>query len=89
MGLKNRLVIDVDDLPADQAASLQRLLDQADFFNLPANLASPALPDEFLYKISVELDSRSHTVQVNETAAPDSLRPLLSELSLRARIHRA
>ncbi len=89
MGLKAYLTLDLDDLPPDQAETLQRLLDEADFFNLPASLSSRSAPDEFHYKITVELNTRSHAVQLNETAAPESLRPLLSELSLRARTHRA
>jgi hypothetical protein len=88
MGLKFSLTIELDELPQDQAQTLRRLLDEANFFTLPENpLTSPA-PDGFQYVIIVETDKITHTVHTSDTTAPDELRPLLQELSQRARSQR-
>ncbi len=85
MGRKVSLTLNLDDLPADQAQTLKLLLDEADFFNLPASPEKPPAPDAFSYTITVTTDKRKHTVQTSDTTAPDKLRPLLTDLSARAR----
>ena len=86
MGRKVSLTIDLDDLPKDQAEVLGELLDEADFFELPANLTKPTMPDAFTYNITVYNDNGQHSVRVGDTTAPDDLRPLLDELSKQARM---
>ncbi len=83
------LTLNLDDLAADQATTLNGLLANADFFNLPADSAKRPVPDEFIYVVTVENGTQSHTVRTSDTAAPDSLRPLLDDLSLRARTKHA
>jgi hypothetical protein len=85
MGLKVNLSLNLDELPNDQAQTLERLLDEADFFNLPTDLVTRPAPDAFHYTISVEMEIHQHTVRFNDPSAPDSLRPLLNDLSGRAR----
>ena len=89
MGRKVNFSLDLDDLPHDQAESLQELLKKADFFALPDNLISKPLPDEFTYTITVETANLRHSVHFSDTSTPDSLRPLLDDLSGRARSRRA
>ena len=88
MGRKVSVTIDLDDLPDDQAELLDDLLDEADFFELPADLTKPAMPDAFSYNITVFGDQGQHSVRVSDTTAPDDLRPLLEELSKQARMQR-
>lgn len=88
MGRKVSLNIDMDDLPDEQAELLGNLVDEADFFELPADLTQPAMPDGFSYNITVSSDERQHSVRVSDTTAPDGLRPLLEELSRQARMQR-
>ena len=88
MGRKVSTAIDLDDLPDDQADLLGELLDEADFFELPADLTRPAMPDAFTYNITVSSDERQHSVRVSDATAPDDLRPLLEELSKQARMRR-
>lgn len=83
------ITLNIDDLPPDQVSILNGLLTQANFFNLPADSAKRPVPDEFIYVITVETDKQSHTVRASDTTAPESLRSLLDDLSLRARTQRA
>ena len=85
MGRKLNFSVDLDELPKDQAETLNRLLQQADFFNLPEDLISRPVPDEFTYSITVETATQSHKVRVSDTSMTDPLRPLFDELSRRAR----
>ena len=88
MGRKVSVSIDLDDLPDEQADLLDDLLDEADFFELPADLTRPAMPDAFTYNITISSDKGQHSVRVSDTMAPDDLRPLLEELSKQARMQR-
>ena len=88
MGSKSSLTIKLDDLPHDQAETLRRLLDESNFFTLPENPPARLNPDGFQYTLTVETDTTKHTVHTSDTAVPDKLRPLLQELSQRARVQR-
>jgi hypothetical protein len=88
MGRKVSLAIDMADLPEDQANLLDDLVNDADFFQLPADLTQPAMPDAFTYNITISSEERQHSVRVSDTTAPDDLRPLLEELSRQARMQR-
>jgi hypothetical protein len=85
MGRKVRFNLNLDELPANQSRTLQRLLDESDFFNLPENLISQPMPDAFTYTITVEEKMVIRTVRLSDTTATDALRPLLDNLSRRAR----
>jgi hypothetical protein len=89
MGRKVNFSVDLDELPHDQAEILQQLLKKADFFNLPENLISRPVPDEFTYSITVETAKLRHMVRFSDTSMTDSLRPLLDDLSVRARSGRS
>ncbi|GAB4505025.1 MAG: hypothetical protein Fur0043_20200 [Anaerolineales bacterium] len=80
MGRKIRLTIDIDDLPKEQASALHELLEEVDFFGLPADLRRSPAPDEFTYSITVAKEDQQHSVHVNDASMPDDLRPLLKEL---------
>jgi hypothetical protein len=88
MGRKVTASIDLEELPDDLAETLEELLDEADFFELPADLTRPPMPDAFTYTITVSSESRQHSVRVSDTTAPDDLRPLLEELNKQARMQR-
>lgn len=85
MGRTVKLSLDLDQLPSDQAQTLRLLVDQADFFNLPADSPAPPMPDSFSYTITVTTDTITHTVRTSDAAAPEKLRSLLMDLSARAR----
>ena len=88
MGRKISMTIDLENLPDEQAEMLADLLDDADFFKLPADLTKAAMPDSFTYQITVSSEKGEHSVRVGDATAPDDLRPLLDELSRQARMQR-
>jgi hypothetical protein len=88
MGRTTSLTLDLNELPPDQAATLNRLIDEADFLHLEENLVTRAIPDEFNYTITVVTDKVQHTVRASDSSTPESLRPLIQELTTRARTQR-
>ncbi len=69
-------------LPEPQAHRLAELLDSSHFFDLPPKLESPSPgADRFRYKVTVETESASHTVETAEAAVPAGLRPLIEWLT--------
>jgi hypothetical protein len=88
MGRKVSTTIDLDDLSDEQAEALEELLDEADFFELPADLTRSAMPDAFTYNITISSDERKHSVRFGDATIPDDLRPLLDELNRQARMQR-
>jgi len=89
MGSKSSLTIDLDDLPLDQAEKMRRLLDEADFFTLSEDQPTHPTPDGFQYTLTVETGTARHTVRTTDVTMPDSLRPLIDELSQLARLQRS
>ncbi|MBI5953252.1 MAG: hypothetical protein HY865_16475 [Chloroflexi bacterium] len=85
MGAKSRLEIDLNQLSANQAEVLRKLLEEANFFALPENPQARAMPDGFQYTITVEAELVKHTVHTSDGTVPPELGPLLQELSQRVR----
>jgi hypothetical protein len=81
IGTGMRFQVDLDQLPTNDSRYIDRLIEQAEFFNLPENLIIKFNPDEYQYTITVDLGVTSHTVRTNDTTMPASLRPLVDELS--------
>ena len=81
VGKGMRYHLHLDELPGDDASALLRLIQQAEFFNIPENLIVKFNPDEYQYTITVDAGVISHTVRTNDTTMPTSLRPLVDELS--------
>lgn len=79
--------IDLNELPAEESQALMRLITETNFFKIPQNLIGHVTPDEFEYTVTVEAGNTHHTIQTSDTNAPESLRPLLEELSRLARIN--
>ena len=86
LGQDIHLDLDLDTLPSSEALSLLHQIQQSNFFRLPENLVAPSTPDEFVYTIIVEAGSKRHRVRTTDTGAPESLRPLLNELSTLAMV---
>jgi len=81
VGQGMRFQLDLNQLPARDAHSIIRLIEQAGFFNLPENMIVKFNPDEYQYTITIDVGIMSHTVRTNDTTMPASLRPLVDELS--------
>jgi len=81
IGQGMRYQLDLKQLSTAKAQGIIRLIQQAEFFNLPENFIIKFNPDEYQYTITVDLGVISHTVRANDTTMPASLRPLVDELS--------
>lgn len=81
-GLAKPVAIECDELPAEEAQELQRLVEAADFFALPQRVGSTrrGAADHQQHTIVVEAEGKSHTVSVVETAAEPALRSLVEKL---------
>src|SRR5512146_1666739 len=81
-GMRLAGTIDTSTLDRDEAQTLQKELDNADFFELPAQLTggSSTERDRFQYEITVEDGGKKHIVVAGESAIPDTLYPLIRHL---------
>lgn len=86
MGLNINTAVDTQALPDTEALSLEQMVQETQFFDLPENLKDPTQgADQFSYTLRVETPEQEHTVYTTDVTAPDSLRPLLSRLTYLAR----
>ncbi|MEJ2748326.1 MAG: hypothetical protein P8183_10530 [Anaerolineae bacterium] len=86
MGKSMTATVDTNTLPTDEAASWREMVLESRFFGLPEMATTPSTgPDQFQYKVVVEVEEVSHTVQTTDSAAPESLRPLLRRLTIATR----
>lgn len=89
-GLSKPVVIDTNELPVEEAAELERLVEAADFFGLPAVSPPPrGAADYQQYTISVASPGHSHTVRLADPIEDPRLRALVDRLRAKARELRA
>ncbi len=87
-GMRLAGTIDTSTLSRDEAQALQTELDNAHFFELPAQLSEGSSTggtgsperDRYQYEITVEDGGKTHTVVAGESAIPGNLRPLVQHL---------
>ena len=80
-GRSEPLTIDTDDLPAGEADELERLVEAADFFELPESFPPPRGAADYLrYTISVTKGERSHTLHVTDPIEDTNVRALVEFL---------
>ena len=81
-GMRKTSIVDTQNLPAREAKKVQDLVESAGFFDLPEKFPRPKSgADYFTYSITVEDGDRSHSVEVSEPSATESLRPLIRYLA--------
>ena len=86
MGKSMTTVVDTKMLPSEEATTWRKMVLESSFFALPETVTSaPEGQDQFQYKVVVEVEQVSHTVQTTDGGAPDSLRPLLRRLTVATR----
>jgi hypothetical protein len=87
VGKKLHHELDLDSLPEEEAQYLQRLIEEADFFNTPTGTVTRSAPDEFQYQIIVDNGSEKRTIRTTDSTMPNSLLPLVKELTMQNLLH--
>lgn len=87
-GLIMEANLDLDKMPADDAASLHKLIDAADVFHLDEPVETPGYADGFHYSLRIEKDNDQRSFEFTEGYIPAELIPLVNELSSRAHYQR-
>jgi hypothetical protein len=82
VGKDLHLDLDLNTLPEDESQHLLKLIDEADFFNIPEHPAEQFKADEFQYTIGVNAGHANHTVHASDSTMPKSLLPLAKELTM-------
>jgi hypothetical protein len=73
--------IDTEDLPAEEAKELVRLIEAAGFFELPETSSPPRGAADYLrYTISATTPEHSHTVQLTDPIEDPHVRALVEYL---------
>lgn len=81
-GLRLQHDLDTTSLPSAEAEEVARMVDSAHFFELPQAIRTTQPgADRFRYKLSVDSGAQTHSIEVDDAAMPDNLRPLLSWLT--------
>jgi len=85
-GLVQTTTADSESLAPGDAETLRRKVDEAGFFDLPAEggpaeRGPSAPPDRFAYAVTVEDAERAHTVRRGEPDLPDGVRDLVDWVS--------
>jgi hypothetical protein len=81
MGKEMAMDVDLGSIPGPAAQRLHGLLTESSFFEIPVVNSLIAGPDEYEYIITVIAGNSMHTIHVTDTAMPESLRPLIEELT--------
>ena len=85
-GVRRASSIASDTLPEHDTRELTRLVEASRFFDLPGRIEhADSGGDRFGYAITIDDGSRSHTVEVDESAVPAALRPLIAWLTAAGR----
>lgn len=79
-----RKIIDSNALPPEEAKKLHEMVQAAQVLKLPKCLKQATQgADRFEYTLIFELEEGRHAVELDDAAAPPSLRPLLAWLRSR------
>jgi hypothetical protein len=81
MGREMAMDFDLGSMPGSAAQRLHGLLTESNFFDVPLVNDLHTAPDEYQYDITVVAGNSIHTIHVSDTSMPESLRPLVEELT--------
>jgi hypothetical protein len=82
IGTGMKFELNLNEMPISAVRTITKLVEEAQFFELPENMIKTFKPDEFQYTITVDAGITNHTVRTNDSTMPSTLRPLVNELSL-------
>ena len=79
------ITVDTDELPPEEARELERLVEAAGFFDMPAVSEPPrGAADVIRYTISISSPERSHTVSFTDPVEDPDVQALLEYLETKA-----
>ena len=82
--MRREVRIETQSLRREERELLEGLVQDSGFFTLPEKFPKPGKgADYFTYSITVDDGNRVHTVVVSAPSLPESLRPLIREVSKR------
>jgi len=85
MGMTVSVVLHDEQLSRDEYQQIHVLIEQANFFELQTDTAGNPMPDQLLYRITVESSTQRHTISIYENQVTAELQPLIRFLSRKAR----
>ena len=85
-GIEKNILINSNSLDTEEASELQRLVDNANFFDLPSEPAAPLHGADYLeYKITIETnDNKKHPIKITDLTMPPNVGPLIRYLRRKA-----
>lgn len=83
-GITQTLELKSDTLSVEDQDHLRTLIDASGFFDIESEKDS-GMPDQFNYKLTVKYKGKEKTLELEESGITDSLRPLITYLSRKAR----
>jgi hypothetical protein len=84
-GMTISVVLNDKMLSRDEYEHVHIMIEKADFFELKVDTKGHPLPDQLLYRISVETATRKHTISIYENQVTAELQPLIRFLKGKAR----
>lgn len=85
MGLTISIELNDEILSKDENEHVHILIKQANFFEIQTVTTGHPLPDQLIYRITVETATRHHTLTVYEHQVSTELQPLIKFLSRKAK----
>jgi len=85
-GMVTAVEIESKSLSDEEAEKIRQLIDQSRFFEVinPDSLSEGA-PDQFHYKLKVEYEGKSRSLELKDSNMPDQFHPLIRYLIQKAR----
>ena len=81
MGREMAVDLNLNEMPANISQRLQNLITESNFFATPVLNEAFSRPDEFEYTVSIDAGNSMHTVRTTDSSMPESLRPLIEDLT--------
>ena len=81
MGREMAVDLNLNEMPANLSQRLQNLITESNFFATPVLNEAFSRPDEFEYTVSIDAGNSMHTVRTTDSSMPESLRPLIEDLT--------
>jgi len=79
IGVPKKVIVNLQSLSSDDQDMLLNAIEKSRFFDLPLNTPLPTKgADYFKYKITIEENGKSHTINTNDITMTLELRPLVN-----------